>query len=539
MYLALYRKWRPSVFEDVISQPHITTTLKNQVKAGRVAHAYLFTGSRGTGKTTCSKILAKAVNCLHPKDGDPCLECAVCKGIDDGSIMDVIEIDAASNNGVDNIRELREEAVYSPAVCKYKVYIIDETHMLSQGAFNALLKIMEEPPAHVIFILATTEVHKVPATILSRCQRYDFHRIRSEDITERLLHIASKEALTLDGDAARLIARLADGGMRDALSLLDQCAAFSDHIDAETVSSAAGIAGREYLFELCDAVLAQDAAGALKVIDRLYELSVDLQQLCSELIMQFRNMMILKTVSDPGDMITILPEESERLRALAKAFPMSAVLHALAALQECLDRIGRTSGKRIELEMCMIRLCNPKLDASTDALARRLDDLEFQLKSGTFKIPAPIPADIGEPAQTAVAAVSLQENNPAEQPERKEQKPKFDSSMLKPLGCWSEILHHLSEKDKPLYGMLVDSKAYCYEEKLFIDTPNAFLGQMLKKDGCASRLLEAVQAYTGIRYRLQLKTAKEQPQAGNSERTDPLAELAKRAKESGVDVHIH
>lgn len=310
MYLALYRKWRPSVFEDVISQPHITTTLKNQVKAGRVAHAYLFTGSRGTGKTTCSKILAKAVNCLHPKDGNPCLECAVCKGIDDGSIMDVIEIDAASNNGVDNIRELREEAVYSPAVCKYKVYIIDETHMLSQGAFNALLKIMEEPPAHVIFILATTEVHKVPATILSRCQRYDFHRIRSEDITERLLYIASQETLTLDADAARLIARLADGGMRDALSLLDQCAAFSDHIDAETVSSAAGIAGREYLFELCDAVLAQDAAGALKVIDRLYELSVDLQQLCSELIMQFRNMMILKTVSDPGDMITVLRKKA-------------------------------------------------------------------------------------------------------------------------------------------------------------------------------------------------------------------------------------
>lgn len=540
LYLALYRKWRPKIFEDVISQPHITTTLKNQVKTGRVAHAYLFTGSRGTGKTTCSKILAKAVNCLHPVDGNPCLECEICKGIEDGSIMDVIEIDAASNNGVENIRELREEAVYTPAVCKYKVYIIDETHMLSTGAFNALLKIMEEPPAHVIFILATTEAHKVPATILSRCQRFDFHRIKSEDITQRLLEIAGKEGFTLEQDAAELIARLADGGMRDALSLTDQCIAFSDHIDLKTVSSAAGIAGREYLFEICDAVLQQNPTAALEIIDKLHGLSVDLQQLCSELIAQFRSLMILKTVSDPGDMVVVLPEEMERLKALAKAFSMSAILHCLAVLQDCLERLGRTAGKRIELEMCMIRLCSPKLDSSSDALIRRLDELEFQLRAGAFQL-AQAPAPIASPADTKSVNTEVQPamkqkeaQDEPEQPQPAEKK-KLDMSMLQPLHCWNEILQQLSELDKPLHGMLFGSKAYCYEDMLFIDTPNTILGQMLKKDGCAARLIEAVQVHTGKKYRIRLRTAKE---TAAQDKPNPLDELAKRAKENGVDVHM-
>ncbi len=539
MYLALYRKWRPQVFEDVISQPHITTTLKNQVLHGRVAHAYLFTGSRGTGKTTCSKILAKAVNCLHPIDGNPCLECEICKGIEDGSIMDVIEIDAASNNGVENIRELREEAVYSPAVCKYKVYIIDETHMLSTGAFNALLKIMEEPPAHVIFILATTEVHKVPATILSRCQRFDFRRIKSEDIASRLLFVADQEQIAMEQDAAELIARLADGGMRDALSLMDQCVAYSDHIDLSTVSAAAGIAGREHLFQLCEAVLQQNATGALELIHDLYERSVDLQQLCHELIAQFRNMMILKTLSDPGEMIVVLPEEMDRLKDLAKEFPMSTVLHALTVLQDCLDRIGKTAGKRTELEVCMIRLCNPKLDRSADALVRRIDELEFQLKSGGI---TPAPKQTAKKAEQSpketISKPPTEEAVPSSAPPREEQKPVQDNSALKPLNCWAEILQHLSQQDKPLFGILADSKAYCCDDKLYLDTPNRFLGQMLKKDGCALRLLDVVQGHTGKRYRLQLKSVKE---TSDSDRpsSDPLAELAKRAQENGVDVQIH
>ena len=268
MYQALYRKWRPRTFDDVISQPHITTTLKNQIQSGKTAHAYLFTGSRGTGKTTCARIFAKAINCLHATDGNPCQQCEICRDAEAFSLSDIIEIDAASNNGVDDIRELRDGAVYTPERCKYKVYIIDEVHMLSQSAFNALLKIMEEPPAFVKFILATTEIHKVPATIVSRCQRFDFRRILPEDITARLLYIAGEEQLTLDAQAARLIARLSDGGMRDALSLLDQCAAYDSNITLDTVSAAAGIAGRDALFDLLDAMTQSDPAKAVRMPPR-------------------------------------------------------------------------------------------------------------------------------------------------------------------------------------------------------------------------------------------------------------------------------
>lgn len=255
MYRVLYRKWRPQTFEEVYGQPHITATLKNELVSGRVAHAYLFTGSRGTGKTTCAKILSKAVNCLSPHDGDPCNECEICRGIDNGSVLDVIEIDAASNNGVDNIRDLRDEANFTPVKAKYRVYIIDEVHMLSTGAFNALLKILEEPPEHVIFILATTEVHKLPATILSRCQRFDFKRITPEDICARLQYVAEHENITLDEDAAALIAKVADGALRDALSLLDRCCAVDEHITSEVVTKSAGLAGRDYLMRLSKCII--------------------------------------------------------------------------------------------------------------------------------------------------------------------------------------------------------------------------------------------------------------------------------------------
>ena len=269
MYQALYRKWRPKTFDDGVGQEDITATLKNEVAAGKFSHAYLFTGSRGTGKTTCSKIVAKAVNCERPVDGNPCNECAACRGIDDGSVLDVVEIDAASNNGVDNIRQLREEAYFLPSVVKYRVYILDECHMLSQGAVNALLKILEEPPEHVVFILATTEIHKVLPTILSRCQRFDFHRIRSRVIADRLLYIAEQESFSLADDAALLIARLSDGGMRDALSLLDLCASFGTDITVQAVTQAAGLAGQSHLFEIADAAIARDPAAALLVVGRL------------------------------------------------------------------------------------------------------------------------------------------------------------------------------------------------------------------------------------------------------------------------------
>ena len=267
MYRALYRKWRPQRFEDVVAQRGIVTALRNQIATGRVGHAYLFTGVRGTGKTTCAKIFAKAVNCLHPQNGDPCGECEICRGIDNGSILDVVEMDAASNNGVDDIRDLRDETAYTPSACHYKVYIIDEVHMLSTAAFNALLKTLEEPPAHVIFILATTEIQKVPATILSRCQRYDFTRIGPEDIAQRVEYIAGQEGLELSGEGAELISRLADGAMRDALSILDTCAGVTAKIDADVVRRMAGVTDRSYLFHISDALEAQDAAAALAQLD--------------------------------------------------------------------------------------------------------------------------------------------------------------------------------------------------------------------------------------------------------------------------------
>ena len=284
MYRALYRKWRPQRFEDVVAQRGIVTALRNQVASGRVGHAYLFTGVRGTGKTTCAKIFAKAVNCLHPHNGDPCGECEICRGIDNGSILDVVEMDAASNNGVDDIRDLRDETAYTPSACHYKVYIIDEVHMLSTAAFNALLKTLEEPPAHVIFILATTEIQKVPATILSRCQRYDFTRIGPEDIAQRVEYIAGQEGLELTTGGAELISRLADGAMRDALSILDTCAGVTAKIDADVVRRMAGVTDRSYLFHISDALEAQDGAAALAQLAALRQQSVDVKRLTEELI---------------------------------------------------------------------------------------------------------------------------------------------------------------------------------------------------------------------------------------------------------------
>ena len=314
MYQALYRKWRPRTFSDVSGQEPVTTALKNELKTGRLSHAYLFTGCRGTGKTTCAKILAKAVNCAHPVDGDPCNECAVCRGIDDGSVLDVAEIDAASNNGVDSIRDLRDEVAFTPVSGKYRVYIIDEVHMLSAGAFNALLKTLEEPPAHVIFILATTEVHKLPATILSRCQRFDFGRIRPEDIAARIHYVAGEEGLTVTEDAAMLLARLADGALRDALSLLDQCASVARHIDMDTVTTVTGMAGQDVLAELTDCVAAQDAAAALALVDRLYRSSKDMERLCAEWVTYMRNLMILHTVAEPSELVVAAPQELEQMR---------------------------------------------------------------------------------------------------------------------------------------------------------------------------------------------------------------------------------
>ena len=359
MYRALYRKWRPQRFEDVVGQRAIVTALKNQITANRVGHAYLFTGVRGTGKTTCAKIFAKAVNCLHPVNGDPCGECEICKGIDNGSILDVVEMDAASNNGVDDIRDLRDETAYTPSACKYKVYIIDEVHMLSTAAFNALLKTLEEPPAHVIFILATTEIQKVPATILSRCQRYDFTRIGPEDIACRVEYIAGEEKLELSPDGAELIARLADGALRDALSILDTCAGVTAKIDADVVRRMAGVTDRSYLFRISDALEAQDGATALAQLAQLRQQSVDVKRLTEELIAHYRALMLAALPGGQSLLSGVSPEEEALYLEKGPQLGQREAIRAIRALGSALEHMTRGSDQRIELELALFGLSEP------------------------------------------------------------------------------------------------------------------------------------------------------------------------------------
>ena len=359
MYRALYRKWRPQRFEDVVGQRAIVTALKNQITANRVGHAYLFTGVRGTGKTTCAKIFAKAVNCLHPVNGDPCGECEICKGIDNGSILDVVEMDAASNNGVDDIRDLRDETAYTPSACKYKVYIIDEVHMLSTAAFNPLLKTLEEPPAHVIFILATTEIQKVPATILSRCQRYDFTRIGPEDIARRVEYIAGEEKLELSPDGAELIARLADGALRDALSILDTCAGVTAKIDADVVRRMAGVTDRSYLFRISDALEAQDGATALAQLAQLRQQSVDVKRLTEELIAHYRALMLAALPGGQSLLSGVSPEEEALYLEKGPQLGQREAIRAIRALGSALEHMTRGSDQRIELELALFGLSEP------------------------------------------------------------------------------------------------------------------------------------------------------------------------------------
>ena len=386
MYQALYRKYRPKTFDDVVGQEHITETLKKQVETGRLSHAYLFIGTRGTGKTTCAKILAKAVNCEHPVNGNPCNQCAACRGIDDGSILDVVELDAASNNGVDNVRALRDEAVFSPANVRKRVYIIDEVHMLSPSAFNALLKILEEPPAHLMFILATTELHKVPATILSRCQRHSFKRIPVDTIAARLNYVAEQEHLNLQPDAAALLARMADGGMRDALTLLDQCSG-SDVITTETVISAMGLAGNLRTAQLLQSIAGGDTAKTLEQFRSLWQDGKDPAALLDELSMLQRDLLMQAVAPRGGRELLSGGYDSETLRSLSGAFTSAQLLANLQSIQDALTAMAAQPNPRIAAELCLIRLCRPELCDDVPTLCARMDKLEQTVYSGA--IPAP------------------------------------------------------------------------------------------------------------------------------------------------------
>ena len=387
VYRALYRKYRPQTFDDVVGQLAVPQPLKTQLVTDKMSHAYLFTGSRGTGKTSCAKILAKAVNCLHPENGNPCNRCSACRSIDDGSCMDVLEIDAASNNGVDNVRDLRDDAIYTPSQVKKRVYIIDEVHMLSISAFNALLKIIEEPPEHLLFILATTELHKVPATILSRCQRFSFRRISQEDIAARLQFVAYQENIDMDEGAARVLARLADGGMRDGLSLLDQVAsATTGELTSERVYACLGIAGEQRCGEMMGYIADRNSKKALELFNRLYTEGKDLSAMLDELACMTRDLLVLKTA--PGTGITMLSgvATDQEVSALTERFSTGELTRMMTQLQQTMTGFTRSSSRRLDAELCILNLCQPELSLDAESLNARLTRLEEQIKTGAFTV---------------------------------------------------------------------------------------------------------------------------------------------------------
>ena len=392
MYQALYRKYRPRTFDDVVGQAHITETLKRQVAAGRLSHAYLFTGTRGTGKTTCAKILARAVNCESPVDGNPCNQCPACLGIENGSILDVLELDAASNNGVDQVRALRDEAVYTPAAVRKRVYIVDEVHMLSTAAFNALLKILEEPPAHLMFILATTELHKVPATIKSRCQQFSFKRILPGDIAARLRYVSEQEGIGLTPEGADLLARLADGGLRDALSLLDQCITPGGAVGEREILDALGLAGNLETAALMEQIGGGDTAAALETLARLYGAGKDVGSLLSELSALTRDLLIRKTAPQGGAALLTGGYDEAAMRRLSELFQAPRLVQMLTLLQSAAAELARSVNRRTDAELCLMRLCDPRLDGSTAALNARVARLEELAAGGGLSAAPAAPA---------------------------------------------------------------------------------------------------------------------------------------------------
>ena len=435
MYQVLYRKYRPSTFEDVVGQSHVTDTLQNELRLGRVHHAYLFTGSRGTGKTTCAKIFAKAVNCLDLRNGDPCGTCEICKGIDSGEILDVVEMDAASNRGIDDIRSIIDEVAFAPAKAKYRVYIVDEVHMLSRDAWNALLKTLEEPPAHVIFILATTEVNKIPETILSRCQRFDFHRISPSDIAGRLKHIAQLESISLSDEAALLISVIADGALRDAVSLLDRCIGISDDVTADVVRAAAGLAAQGHIFALASATVKKNVQEALELIDKLYRDAKDMGLLCEELQSHFRSLMLIKTVRNPRELVVMSDREYDAAVAQSDYLSLPDILYYMNVLSRARSRMKDSPSPRAELEMALVKLCSPELDTTDGALFARVAALEkaVRLLSSQLSALQASPLSAGTPAnaesRSEKGTVSASYTATVVQPQKKDEpKPEFDEA---------------------------------------------------------------------------------------------------------------
>ncbi len=496
MHQALYRKWRPQRFEDVCGQEHITSILQYEVAHGACNHAYLFCGSRGTGKTTCAKILAKAVNCEAPVNGSPCGVCAACRSIDAGSATDVLEIDAASNNGVDNIRDIRDEVVYSPSALKYRVYIVDEVHMLSVSAFNALLKTLEEPPAHVLFILATTELHKLPATIISRCQRFEFRRISIPVLQERLLHIAGEEGITLNPEAARLLGKQAQGGMRDAISLLELCAGSRKPITVELVNEIVGTGGREDMVRIVRAIADRAYDVLLEEIASVVASARDISVFWQDLIGFYRDMLILKTTAAATKYLDLTDSEQEQLSAVASAFTKEQLLYHGKLLDEALFAMQKSNAlKRTVAEMTLIRMCDETLDTSVEALLSRISKLEMALAGGMPVQTAPVtPAPVE--AKKAAQVVSPEVPKPT-----KETKPTVPAAsadgrrVLKSLRAWVEIVDRMSELDVGAASFLRQARAYRDEEgKIVIRVETEFSKMLLAQDAVQNNLYRTTSA---------------------------------------------
>ncbi len=539
MYQALYRKWRPQTFDEVIGQQHITETLKSQVKNGRLSHAYLFIGTRGTGKTTCARILARAVNCEHPENGNPCGKCPACRGILDGSIMDVVELDAASNNGVDNVRALREEAVFSPSSVKKRVYIIDEVHMLSTPAFNALLKILEEPPEHLMFILATTELQKVPATILSRCQRHSFRRLEAETISRYLLEIAGKEKLSLDPDAADLIARLADGGVRDALSLLDQCSA-QEKVDVQAVYNTVGLAGNRRICELLNEILRHNSARVLQLFSGMWMDGKDPASVLKELSTLLRDVLMLRVAPKAGLNLISGGFEERSLQYFVKRMTTEEVIAAMETLQTALTGLRDVSNPRTAAEICLVSLCCDAAGDSIGSLRSRISRLEEQMERGEFLpaprkdrdaeaefVPAPEPDE--EPLTEAPEEPELPAAPPSEPeeagpmipppPAEKEEPPEPDP-ITDGENLWPQI------RSAVLPALPLDIRIMMEDEnrvrgrvegnQILLEAQSAFLVARIQKQDVVQSLIQAARSVSGREMRVQVREAQAEEQQKRS-----------------------
>lgn len=550
MYRALYRKWRPRRFADVVGQQPIVTALQNQIAAGRIGHAYLFTGTRGTGKTSCAKIFAKAVNCLDTTSPDPCGECAVCKGIDEGTVLDVSEIDAASNNSVDDIRDLRDETAYLPAMCRYKVYIIDEVHMLSTSAFNALLKTMEEPPEHVIFILATTEVQKVPATILSRCQRYDFARITAKDIAGRLEYVAGEEKIELDPAAAELIGRLADGAMRDALSILDTCAGVSNTVDEALVRRMAGVTDRQYLFEISDAIAAGDSVKALEEIARLRQQSVDMRRLCMELAAHYRNLMLC-ALPGGNELLTGTSPEEEAAYQARKDFPQRQAVRAINAFGAALEKMARGTDQRIELELAVFSLTQPEAAPATVVQAAAPAAQPFAAGPTPFVATAAAPGPVtvppvqdagapppvaGEPPVFEPELPPLPEQPAPAPPKAARPKPSAPAGPPQPFPQWSAVLEVIAESDAMLYSFLQGTRAYYDGRRVLFECSDAFRDYIKKNKDVSKQIKETIYQVTHLNCFIGPYEAPRQEQPDSP--AVSVDETLKQMQDLGVEVQI-